>query len=168
MARGVNKVILIGNLGQDPELRYTGSGTAVCNMRLATTETYKDRDGNMVENTEWHNVVAWSRLAEICGEYLKKGSQVYFEGQLQTRQWEDKDGNTRYTTEVKVREMTMLGGRDSGGSGGGGDYDYDQSPRPQRQSTDGGGRSQGGRPQQAAPASSGDDYSFEPDDDLPF
>lgn len=170
MARGVNKVILIGNLGQDPELRYTGSGTAVCNMRLATTESYKDRDGNMVESTEWHNVVAWSRLAEICGEYLKKGSQVYFEGQLQTRQWEDKEGQTRYTTEVKVREMTMLGGRDGGGSGGGGGgYDYDQSQpsRPQRQSSgNGGGRPQG-RPQQA-PASSPDDYSFEPDDDLPF
>ena len=171
MARGVNKVILIGNLGQDPELRYTGSGTAVCNMRLATTESYKDRDGNQVENTEWHNVVAWSRLAEICGEYLKKGSQVYFEGQLQTRQWEDKDGNTRYTTEVKVREMTMLGGRDGGGGGGGGGGydDYDQSPRqqPQRPSNDrsnnGGGRQQASR--QQAPA---DDYSFEPDDDLPF
>ena len=168
MARGVNKVILIGNLGQDPELRYTGSGTAVCNMRLATSESYKDRDGNQVENTEWHTVVAWARLAEICGEYLKKGSQVYFEGQLQTRQWEDRDGNTRYTTEVKVREMTMLGGRDGGG--GGSDMDYDQSPRPQRQSSNGGGdRSQGGgRPPQQAPAGNGDDYSFEPDDDLPF
>ena len=165
MARGVNKVILIGNLGQDPELRYTGSGTAVCNMRLATSETYKDRDGNMVENTEWHTVVAWARLAEICGEYLKKGRQVYFEGQLQTRQWEDKDGNTRYSTEVKAREMQMLGSRDGGG---GDDVDYDQSPRPQRQS--GGNRPQGGgRPQQqAAPASGGDDYSFDPDDDLPF
>ena len=165
MARGVNKVILIGNLGQDPELRYTGSGTAVCNMRLATSETYKDRDGNQVENTEWHNVVAWSRLAEICGEYLKKGSQVYFEGQLQTRQWEDRDGNTRYTTEVKVREMTMLGGRDGGGSGGGG-YDFDQS-QPQRQST-GGGNSGGGRPQRQQQPAQTDDYSFEPDDDLPF
>ena len=167
MARGVNKVILIGNLGQDPELRYTGSGTAVCNMRLATTETYKDRDGNQVENTEWHNVVAWSRLAEICGEYLKKGSQVYFEGQLQTRQWEDRDGNNRYTTEVKVREMTMLGGSggSSGGSGGGDDYNFDQTPRPQRQSnSNGGGQRQPAR--QSAPA---DDYdSFSPDDDLPF
>jgi len=163
MARGVNKVILIGNLGQDPELRYTGSGTAVCNMRLATTESYKDRDGNMVENTEWHNVVAWARLAEICGEYLKKGSQVYFEGQLQTRQWEDRDGNTRYTTEVKAREMTMLGGRDSGGGYDSNDS-YDQSPRPQRQSS-GGGRPQ--QQQKPAPAG-GDDYSFEPDDDLPF
>ena len=166
MARGVNKVILIGNLGQDPELRYTGSGTAVCNMRLATSETYKDRDGNQVENTEWHNVVAWSRLAEICGEYLKKGSQVYFEGQLQTRQWEDRDGNTRYTTEVKVREMTMLGGRDGGGSGGGGGYDFDQS-QPQRQSS-GGGNSGGGRPQRQQQPAQTDDYSFEPDDALPF
>lgn len=168
MARGVNKVILIGNLGQDPELRYTGSGTAVCNMRLATTETYKDRDGNQVENTEWHNVVAWSRLAEICGEYLKKGSQVYFEGQLQTRQWEDRDGNTRYTTEVKVREMTMLGGRDSGGSSGGSDYDYDQSRPQQRSSTNGGGNGGGQRQQPARQPASNDDYSFEPDDDLPF
>ena len=164
MARGVNKVILIGNLGQDPELRYTGSGTAVCNMRLATTETYKDRDGNQVETTEWHNVVAWSRLAEICGEYLKKGRQVYIEGQLQTRQWEDNDGNTRYTTEIKARERQMLGGRDdnSGGGGnyGGGGNTYDQ--RPQRQSNNGGGQKQ-------QPASSpSDDYSFTPDDDLPF
>ena len=86
MARGINKVILVGNLGQDPELRYTGGGTAVCNMRIATSESYKDKDGNMVENTEWHTVVAWARLAEICGEYLKKGSQAYFEGAHQTRQ----------------------------------------------------------------------------------
>lgn len=170
MARGVNKVILIGNLGQDPELRYTGSGTAVCNMRLATTESYKDREGNMVETTEWHNVVAWARLAEICGEYLKKGSQAYFEGQLQTRQWEDRDGNTRYTTEVKVREMTMLGGR--GGGGGGDDMAYDQSSRPQRSSPgNGGGNSGGGRPPQQRPAQGGggnDSYVIEPDDDLPF
>lgn len=164
MARGVNKVILIGNLGQDPELRYTGSGTAVCNFSLATTESYKDRDGNQVENTEWHRIVAWARLAEICGEYLKKGRQVYIEGQLQTRQWEDKDGNTRYTTEIKAREMQMLGGRDdnSGGGGnyGGGGNTYDQ--RPQRQSNNGGGQKQ----QQASSPS--DDYSFTPDDDLPF
>ena len=111
MARGVNKVILIGNLGQDPELRYTGSGTAVCNLRIATNESYKDQDGQFVEKTEWHSVVAWSRLAEICGEYLKKGSRVYFEGSLQTRSWEDRDGNTRYTTEIKAREMMMLDNR---------------------------------------------------------
>lgn len=164
MARGVNKVILVGNLGQDPELRYTGSGTAVCNFSLATTESYKDRDGNQVENTEWHRIVAWARLAEICGEYLKKGRQVYIEGQLQTRQWEDKDGNTRYTTEIKAREMQMLGGRDDNGGGGGGNYgggndSYDQ--RPQRQSNNGGGQ----RQQASSPS---DDYSFTPDDDLPF
>lgn len=157
MARGVNKVILIGNLGADPELRYTGSGTAVCNMRLATNESYKDANGDLVEKTEWHNVVAWARLAEICGEYLKKGSQVYFEGSLQTRQWEDKEGQTRYTTEVKAREMMMLSDR---GAGGGGGYDrsneYDQSPsRPQQ------------RPQrQQQPADSYD--TFGPEDDLPF
>lgn len=159
MARGVNKVILIGNLGADPELRYTGSGTAVCNMRLATNESYKDANGDLVEKTEWHNVVAWARLAEICGEYLKKGSQVYFEGSLQTRQWEDKEGQTRYTTEVKAREMMMLSDR---GAGGGGSYDrsneYDQSqPRPQQQ-----------RPQrQQQPADGGYD-TFGPEDDLPF
>ena len=165
MARGVNKVILIGNLGADPELRYTGSGTAVCNFNLATTESYKDRDGNQVENTEWHRIVAWARLAEICGEYLKKGRQVYIEGQLQTRQWEDKDGNTRYTTEIKAREMQMLGGRDDNGGGGnygGGSDGYDQ--RPQRQSNNGGG----GQRQQKPASSGGDDYSFTPDDDLPF
>ena len=170
MARGINKVILVGNLGQDPELRYTGSGTAVCNFSLATTESYKDRDGNQVENTEWHRIVAWARLAEICGEYLKKGRQVYIEGQLQTRQWEDKDGNTRYTTEIKAREMQMLGSRDDSG---GGNYDsgsndsYDQSPRPQRQQASGGGGQR-----QSAPASGGNsggnDYEFTPDDDLPF
>ena len=171
MARAVNKVILIGNLGQDPELRYTGSGTAVCNMRLATNESYKDSNGELVEKTEWHSVVAWARLAEICGEYLKKGSQVYFEGSLQTRQWEDRDGNTRYTTEVKAREMMML---DSGGSydssGGfdqsrGGSTNYDQS----RGSSGSGGYSQS-RPQQRQPQtqSAGGNDPFGPDDDLPF
>ena len=179
MARGINKVILVGNLGQDPELRYTGSGTAVCNMRVATSESYKDRDGNMVENTEWHTVVAWARLAEICGEYPKKGSQAYFEGSLQTRQWEDKDGNTRYSTEIKVREMQMLGGK---GGGGGGD-DYDQSERAPRQQSaprsggggggyggggndGGGGRAPAQRPQPKATSDA--DYDFSPDDDLPF
>jgi single-strand DNA-binding protein len=164
MARGVNKVILIGNLGQDPELRYTGSGTAVCNMRLATNESYKDSNGELVEKTEWHSVVAWARLAEICGEYLKKGSQVYFEGSLQTRQWEDRDGNTRYTTEVKAREMMML---DNKGGGGGG---YDSSGGfDQSRGSSSGGYSQA-RPQQQRqpqPAGGGND-PFGPDDDLPF
>ena len=165
MARGINKVILIGNLGQDPELRYTGSGTAVCNLRLATSETYKDRDGNMVENTEWHSVVAWARLAEICGEYLKKGSKIYIEGQLQTRQWEDKDGNTRYTTEVKAREMQMLDSK--GGSSGdyGDDGGYSRNDAPQRQQP----RQQSASSAQPAAANGGGDYgSFSPDDDLPF
>jgi len=174
MARGVNKVILVGNLGQDPELRYTGGGTAVCNMRLATNESYKDSDGQMVEKTEWHSVVAWARLAEICGEYLKKGSQVYFEGSLQTREWEDKEGQKRYTTEVKAREMMMLSGRD-GGSGGDG---YDRSGGMDQSRSQGGygggqqkpsrqGGQQGGQRPQAAPQ---DDFGggFSPDDDLPF
>lgn len=156
MARGINKAILVGNLGQDPELRYTGSGTAVCNMRLATNDSYKDSDGQWVEKTEWHSIVAWGRLAEICGEYLKKGSQVYFEGQLQTRSYEDREGVTKYVTEVKAREMMILGGR-----GGGSSDEFDQT-RGSRQS----------RPQQreAQPANNAsDDFgTFEPDDDLPF
>jgi single-strand DNA-binding protein len=156
MARGVNKVILIGNLGQDPELRYTGGGTAVCNMRLATNESYKDAEGNLVDKTEWHNVVAWARLAEICGEYLKKGSQVYFEGSLQTRQWEDKEGQSRYTTEVKVREMMMLSGR--GESGG-----YDRSGE-----MDQGRRGNGAPREQGAPARQEEGYEFDADDELPF
>ena len=108
MARGINKVTLIGNLGQDPELRYTGNGTPVCTLRLATTDVYKDKEGQLVEKTEWHSVVAWSRLAEICGQYLRKGSKVYFDGSLQTRSWEGKDGNVRYTTEIRAKNMLML------------------------------------------------------------
>jgi len=149
MARGVNKVILIGNLGQDPELRYTGSGTAVCNMRIATNEAYKDANGEWVDRTEWHNVVAWSRLAEICGEYLTKGSQIYVEGSLQTRSWEDRDGNTRYTTEVKAREMQILGGR---------------GPSEENGAQRGGG----GRQVQPQAQNESADFSFEADDDLPF
>jgi single-strand DNA-binding protein len=104
----VNKVILIGNLGQDPTLRYPGSGSAVCNMRLATNESYTNSDGERVDQTEWHTVVAWGRLAEVCSEYLKTGSQVYFEGSLQTRSWEDRDGNKRQTTQVKAWKMVLL------------------------------------------------------------
>ncbi|MBT3449723.1 MAG: single-stranded DNA-binding protein [Bacteroidetes Order II. Incertae sedis bacterium] len=156
MARGVNKVILVGNLGKDPELRYTGSGTAVCNFSLATNESYKNAEGEMVEKTEWHNLVVWSRLAEICNEYLKKGSQAYFEGSLQTRSYDDRDGNKKYTTEIKVREMMMLSGR----SGGGGGESYSDSPRPQQAQV---------APAAAKASNSGsDNYTFEPDDDLPF
>ncbi len=157
MARAVNKVILIGNLGQDPELRYTGNGTAVCNLRIATNESYKDQDGQLVEKTEWHSVVAWSRLAEICGEYLKKGSRVYFEGSLQTRSWEDRDGNTRYTTEIKAREMMMLDSR--GGDIDNGNDQRRSQPQPQPQ--------QQPQPQHQAQSQTPDN-SFAPDDDLPF
>jgi single-strand DNA-binding protein len=118
MARSVNKAILIGHLGQDPELRYTQGGTAVSNMRLATNESYKDQNGELVEKTEWHTVVAWGRLAEVCAEHLRKGNQAYFEGNLQTRQWDDREGNTRYSTEVKAREMTMLDAGKGTGDGG--------------------------------------------------
>ena len=112
MARGVNKAIIVGNLGADPETREAGNST-VCNFRVATNESYKDSTGMLVDKTEWHSVVAWGKLAEICGTYLKKGSQVCIEGSLQTRSYE-KDGVTKYTTEIKAREMTMLSGSDSG------------------------------------------------------
>jgi len=149
--RSVNKVILVGHLGADPEVRYTQGGTAVANLRLATNESYNDKNsGERVEKTEWHRVVGWGKLAEIMGEYLKKGRQVYIEGQLQTRQWQDKEGNTRYSTEVKASDMVMLGGRGAGDmpSGGG-------------QSSSGSG---GGEPEYAPVG--GD--SPPADDDLPF
>ncbi len=112
MARGVNKVILVGNLGQDPEVKYMPSGGAVCNVSLATTDSWKNKNsGERQERTEWHRVVLFNRLAEITGEYLRKGSQVYLEGRLQTREWQDKDGQKRYTTEIVANEMQMLGGR---------------------------------------------------------
>ena len=107
----LNKAMIIGRLGQDPEVRYTQSNTAVANLSVATSERYKDSSGEWKENTEWHRVVAWGRLAEICQEYLKKGSQVYIEGPIQTRQWEDRDGQTRYTTEIKALTLTMLDSR---------------------------------------------------------
>jgi single-strand DNA-binding protein len=144
MARGINKVILIGHLGADPETRYMPSGSAVTNLRLATSESWKDKNtGEQQERTEWHNVVMFSRLAEIAAEYLRKGSQVYIEGRLRTRKWQDKsDGHDRYTTEIVANEMQMLGGRPGGagassspparavaeaeaGPTGGGDFDDD-------------------------------------------
>ncbi len=123
----VNKVILIGNLGADPEVRYAQSGTAVANFRIATTETRRKPDGDREELTEWHRIVAFGRLAEICGEYLSKGSKVYIEGRLQTRKWEDRDGNPRYTTEIVAREMKMLSPR----SGGGGFQQEEEPPFPE-------------------------------------
>lgn len=106
----VNKVILIGNLGADPEVRYTPSGTAITNFQIATSESYTKKDGQKETKTEWHRIVAFSKLAEICGEYLSKGRQVYIEGKIQTRSWDDKDGNKRYTTEIVANTMKMLGG----------------------------------------------------------
>ena len=112
MARGINKVILIGNLGADPEVRYMPSGGAVTNLRVATTDSWKDKQtGEQQERTEWHRIVLFGRLAEIAGEYLRKGSQVYLEGRLQTRKWQGQDGNDRYTTEIVANDMQMLGGR---------------------------------------------------------
>jgi single-strand DNA-binding protein len=113
----VNKVILVGNVGRDPELRYTQGGQPVASFSIATNERFKDKEGNWKDRTEWHRIVAWARLAEICGEYLRKGSQVYVEGRIQTRDWEDKEGNKRQTTEVVALSMQMLGRR--GGEGGG-------------------------------------------------
>ena len=109
--RGVNKVILVGNLGRDPEVRYIKDGTAVANLRLATSETWNDQNGQKQERTEWHRIVAWGKLAEIAKEYMSKGRQIYVEGKLQTRSWDDRDGNKRYTTEVKADQMIMLGTR---------------------------------------------------------
>ena len=111
----INKVILIGNLGADPEIRYTQNGTQVATFNLATTERWRGQDGQTQEQTGWHRIVAWAKLAEICGEYLHKGSRVYIEGKLQTRKWQDNDGVDRYTTEIIAKEMKMLTGRESGG-----------------------------------------------------
>jgi single-strand DNA-binding protein len=149
----VNKVILIGNLGRDPELRYMPSGDAIANLRIATTDTWKDKNGDKQEATEWHSVVFFGKQAEVCGQYLKKGSQIYVEGSLRTRKWQDKEGNDRYTTEVRGDRMQMLGGR----GGGGGGADYDSAPM------DTSGSSGGSR---AKPSGGGgfDDI----DDDIPF
>jgi single-strand DNA-binding protein len=148
MARGVNKVILVGNLGKDPEVRYMPNGNAVANITLATSESWKDKQtGEQKENTEWHRVVLFRRLGEIAGEYLKKGSQVYIEGKLQTRKWQDNSGNDRYTTEIVANDMQMLGGRGGGGSAG---FSADSAP------------AQSSQPAPAA-AAAGD---F--DDDIPF
>lgn len=121
----VNKVILIGNLGADPEVRYSQSGTAIASFRMATTEIWKKQDGSKEDQTEWHRIVAFGRLGEICGEYLSKGSKVYIEGRLQTRKWDDRDGNTRYTTEIVAREMKMLSPKGSSESNG---AQYEETP----------------------------------------
>ncbi|MFQ5981988.1 MAG: single-stranded DNA-binding protein [Woeseiaceae bacterium] len=143
MARGVNKVIVIGNLGQDPDTRYMPSGSAVTNLRVATNESWKDKQtGEQKDRTEWHSVAMFGRLAEIAAEYLRKGSQVYIEGKLRTRKWQDRDGNDRYTTEIIADEMQMLGARSGAGAPA-----MSDSPPPSAQ-----------------PQPSGDDF----DDDIPF
>jgi single-strand DNA-binding protein len=165
----VNKVILIGNLGKDPETRFSPNGGAICNVRLATTRSWKDKpSGERKEETEWHSVVNYDRLAEIAGEYLKKGRSVYVEGRLKTRKWQDKDGQDRYTTEVIANEMQLLGSREGGGAGMGseaqdGGYSresYGSAPRV----TAGGGGS-GGAPAARRPAPAPADLG---DDDIPF
>lgn len=159
MARGINKVILVGNLGADPETRYTAGGSAVTNIRLATTDSWRDRQsGEQQERTEWHRVVFFARLAEVAAEYLRKGSQVYVEGRIQTRKWQGQDGQDRYTTEIVANEMQMLGGRGGGGGGGGASGDWQGSTQS------GGGGSRGGSAPQSAPEPPADDF----DDDIPF
>ena len=133
MARGINKVILVGNLGKDPEIRYSASGAAIANITIATSDSWKDKQtGEKQERTEWHRVVFFNRLAEVVGEYLKKGSQVYVEGRLQTRKWQDKEGQDRYTTEIVASEMQMLGGR--GAPAGDGQGSHGSSPAPSQPS----------------------------------
>jgi len=159
MARGINKVILIGNLGADPETRSMPSGMTVANIRIATSESWKDKQsGEQKERTEWHNVAMFGRLGEIAGEYLRKGSQVYIEGSLRTRKWQDKEGRDRYTTEVIADEMQMLGGRGGGGGGasggGGGGYEpRERAPMGEAASAGAGGA-----------GASAEEF----DDDIPF
>jgi single-strand DNA-binding protein len=155
MARGINKVILVGNLGADPEVRYTASGAAVANLRLATSDQWKDKQtGEQQERTEWHRVVMFGRLGEIAGEYLRKGRQVYIEGSIRTNKWQDRDGNDRYTTEIVARDMQMLGG------GGGGSASFESSQaQPQSQPRQ-------NQPSQSAGADTGPAEDF--DDEIPF
>lgn len=171
-SRGVNKVILIGNLGQDPEVRYMPNGGAVTNITLATSESWRDKQtGEMKEKTEWHRVVIFGKLAEIAGEYLKKGSQVYIEGSLQTRKWQDQSGQERYTTEVVVNiggSMQMLGGRSGGGDNmsQGGGWGQPQQPQQSQQFSGGGNSRPAPAQQPAAPQSNEPPMDF--DDDIPF
>ena len=186
-AGGVNKVILIGNLGADPELRYTPSGQAVCDLRMATNESWTDKNGQKQERTEWHRVVMWGKAGEICKQYLAKGQKLYVEGRLQTRSWDDKEGNKRYSTEIIGTDFMFLGGGPGGGGGaGGGGGGFGGGPRGRsggQPSDDFGGGGMGARPRTGGgpPPSSGpddvppDDYSPPAggrgggaDDDIPF
>lgn len=183
-SKGINKVILVGNLGQDPEVKYMPNGNAVTNISIATSESWKDQSGQLQERTEWHRVVMFRRLAEVAGQYLRKGSQVYIEGKLQTRKWQDQQGQDRYTTEVVADNMQMLGGRQGQQEGGfqqnqpamGGQAPaqpaYQQMP-PQNQPAPPAGQSNAPKsggfnqpPQQAAQPMKEPDFDF--DDDIPF
>jgi single-strand DNA-binding protein len=165
MARGLNKVMIIGNLGRDPEVRYTAGGSAVANLRIATTESWRDKQtGEKKENTEWHSVVLFGKLGEIAGEYLKKGRTVYIEGRLQTRKYQDKDGQDRYSTEIVASDMQMLGGGEGRGEGGGGFSGGGRQSAAEEPTWGGGapaGRQGGGKP----PA---DDFGGDFEDDIPF
>jgi single-strand DNA-binding protein len=169
---GVNKVILIGNLGRDPELRYTQGGQAVVNFTLATSENWTDKSGEKVERTEWHRIVVWGRVGELCAQYLSKGRTVYVEGRLQTREWEDKDGNKRSTTEINAQTVQFLGGPrgDSGGQrsgpSGGGDFGSGTGNESSNHGSNDGGTSGGPRGGGSAPESGGGPPS--PGDDIPF
>jgi single-strand DNA-binding protein len=176
MARGINKVILIGNLGADPETRAMPSGTTVANLRIATSESWRDKQtGEQQERTEWHRVALFGRLAEIAGEYLKKGSQVYIEGSLRTRKWQDKQGNERYSTEVVGNELQMLGGRGGSGAGAGAGSGAEGGARPTGAAAaahayaeeSGGGASHGGGGGAGGGGSKGGSGE-EFDDDIPF
>jgi len=178
MARGVNKVILIGHLGADPESRAMPSGMTVANLRLATTENWKDKQsGEQQERTEWHSVALFGRLGEIAAEYLRKGSQVYIEGRLRTRKWQDKEGRDRYTTEIVGSEMQMLGGRGGagggaaagGGGGGGGAGGYGEAPgRAEPEAGPAGGSGSGSGPGHGGPGGGSSPPRDDFDDDIPF
>jgi len=162
MARGVNKVILVGNLGADPETRYTAGGSAVTNVRLATTDAWKDKQsGEQQERTEWHRIVFWGRLAEIAAEYLRKGSQIYVEGRIQTRKWQGQDGQDRWTTEIVGNEMQMLGSRGGAQASPPPDFDSGQSSGPGSSGPGSSGGSGGGSSRKAETVQ---DF----DDDIPF
>ncbi len=177
-SRGVNKVIIVGNLGADPEVRYMPNGGAVVNLSVATSESWKDQQGQQQERTEWHKVTMYRRLAEIAGEYLKRGSQIYLEGKLQTRKWQDQNGNDRYTTEIIADQMQMLGGGMRNDSAGGGyqgnqNMGYQQPPQsqPSYQSAPPSHAPAQQAPQQKAPqqqAPKMSEPSFDYDDDIPF
>lgn len=168
MARGVNKVILIGNLGGDPEVRYTPSGAAVVNVNLATNESWTDRSGERQERTEWHRLVLWSKLAEIAGQYLRKGSKVFVEGRLQTRSWDDQSGQKRYTTEVVVNDLQMLDGRGEADAAGGPGGPAPGGPAPGGPSEAGGTGGSGDYPPPSGGGGGTQAQGGADDDDLPF